>query len=241
MFVKINTNTRHFQTLPNIQGEGERLALRSAVEFQYFVVNILGHKTVDDLPLLDALAYVGAADGVEPGIDEMHIRRQGGFINGEAFAWINRDFVVGENVCWFGPSVEGQPVVGTDDENELTVGIIGGEMFERVPCIGGLGEVELVVGGHETRLVLERLSGEAESQIIGKKVVVGCFEGVEWGDDKPNFVECGLFQNLLGQGDVPGMNGVEAAAEDTYTLLRRERIGVRGVILGWVGGHVLRR
>lgn len=113
-------------------------------------------------------------------------------------------------------------------------------MFERVPRIGGPGEVELVVGGHETWLVLECLSGEAESQIVGKEIVVGCLERVEWGDDKPNFVECGLFQNLLGQGDVPGMNGVEAAAEDTYTLFRRERIGVRGVVLGWFGGHVLR-
>lgn len=146
--------------------------------------------------------------------------------------------MVSEDVLGLGPSVEGQPVVGPDDENELSVGIIGSKMFERVPSIRRLGEVELVVGSRETRLILERLSGEFETQVVGNEIVVGRFEGVEWGDDKPNFIECGLLQNLLCQGDVTGVDGVEAAAKDACTLLRTRRVGMKGMGDVRFGGHI---
>jgi hypothetical protein len=209
----------------------QRNRLRLAVELDYCVVNIWGDKVVNGLPVFDALAYVGATNGVEASVDEMHVGGHGGFVNGKPHAWIDRNFVVGENVVRLGPSVERQPVVCTDDENEFPVRIIGCKMFKGVAHVGRLGEVELIVGGHETCLALERFPGEVQAQIVIEKVVGSSLERVEWGDDKPYFVECGLPQNLSCQFDMAVVDGIEAAAEDARALFQRVRTGRNNVIL----------
>lgn len=187
------------------------------IVFQQQVVDVAWHKVVDGKMLVDALAYVRAADGVESGIDQVHVFWQVGFVNGEAAAWVDQHFVVGEDVFGISPAVERQPVVSANDEHKLAFGKIEGEILECVPHVRRLGEMELVVGGYESRTVMERLAGELKAQLVGKEVVGRGFKGIEGADNKPYLVNRPCFQNLLCQGDMPIVNGVETAAEDAGT------------------------
>lgn len=90
-------------------------------------------------PVLDFLPYVGmkpfavalvildgGADGGAAGREERGVGEECdgwwklGGIDGVAFTGVDKDGVVGEDVIGLEPAVEGKPVVGPDEEDEVT-------------------------------------------------------------------------------------------------------------------------
>lgn len=177
-----------------------------------------GQQSTHGAAFADAAADVGTAHVVEAGLDELHGGGQRGGIDGTALARIYNNRIAVEDVLSVVPAVEGQPVVGTDDEHKLMLGVVAGERLQRVPRIAGARQVELVVAGHEARLVGQGLACELEARLVVEQVGAGLLEGVQRRHEKPHLVEVGLAEHLPCQGDVAAVDGVEGTTVDANLL-----------------------
>ena len=93
----------------------------------------------------NGLANLRGGNVVEGSANEGDAGREHGFINGEAGARVDEDAVVAQNLVGLIPLGKTMPVVGTDDEDEVAVGIGRVQRFEGVHHIGRTGEVALEV------------------------------------------------------------------------------------------------
>lgn len=78
-------------------------------------------------------------------------------------AGIDDDAVVAQDVLPAVPALEVGPVVAADEEDEFTVGVVVGQGLEGIPGVGGTGQVEFVVGGNDTRYVLNGFLGHLQA------------------------------------------------------------------------------
>ena len=187
--------------------------------------NIGIHSPIDHRRLAtrsDVGAYFGAADVEERGIDKAHISdsllpQSQLLLLSHLITWarIDNQMVTREKFVVGAPSVEGEPVVGTDDEMELMLGIFPFEDVERIDRIVGLGQIVLDVGDVQS---LATAHGELEHSFA---VVVGCegrcsihLERVERTAYQPHLIDNALLDEITAQGHVALVDGVEAPAVD---------------------------
>lgn len=187
--------------------------------------NIGIHTAIDHRGLAarsDVGAYFGAADVEERGIDKAHITD--GLLSqtqllllSHLITWtrIDNQMVTREKFVVGAPTVEGKPVVGTDDEMKLVLGVFPFEGVERIYRIVRLGQIVLDVGNVET---LATAHSEFEH---GFTVVIGCqgrcsvhLERVERTAYQPHLIDNALLDEITAQGHVALVDGVEAPAVD---------------------------
>lgn len=101
------------------RGDGGGLA----VVMLYHCLDVLGHHALYRLAGGDAAAYLGAAHGVQVGMDVGDRGRHGGGIDLIARPRIDGYAVVGDDILAVGPAVERQPVVGADEQGEAGTGM----------------------------------------------------------------------------------------------------------------------
>ena len=154
----------------------------------------------------------------------MYTGRKGFRIDGTVGTGINGDIKVGKDIIGMGPTVEGEPVVGSDNQHELVARIVGLEVLQGVIGIGRLGQPELVVGGFEVRLAFEGLLRHKEPQVVVEQVGRRCLERVERRDKEPHLVQPGEAQQLSGDGNMTHVDGIETAPKDTDTRLHVEKL-----------------
>ena len=94
-----------------------------AVVALYHCLDVLGHHALYRLSGGDAAAYLGAAHGVQVGMDVGDRWRHGGGIDLIAWPRIDGYAVVGDDILAVGPAVERQPVVGADEQGEAGMGM----------------------------------------------------------------------------------------------------------------------
>ena len=156
----------------------------------------------------------------------MYMGRKGGYVYGTVGARIDGNIKVGKDIIGMGPPVEGEPVVGSDDKHKLLIWIVGLEMLQRVPRIGRLGEVELVIGGFEARLTEQGTLREEQSLVIVEQVCRRLLEGVEGRHKEPHLVQMGEAQQFTCDGDMTHVDGVETATKDSDTRLHAKIVVV---------------
>ena len=130
----------------------------------------LRHELGDVATLADELPYLRAAHVVQRRLDQPDVRRKRAGIDGGAAAGIDDDLVPSHDVLTAVPAVEHRPVVGTDEEHELAVGEVAREGRERVPGVGGAGQMELEVARHKSFLALDGTPGHVEPLLVGQQV-----------------------------------------------------------------------
>ena len=132
---------------------------------------------------------------------------------------VTDDGVVAQDVFVVKPFVEGSPVVASYEEGEADVGEVLAQRLQRVPGVGRLGHVELIVACLEFWLVGNGLFCHLEPQFVCQQVGGFFLEWVHGRNHQPHFIQPCLLAEALGKGDVPCVYGVETPAEYTHFLL----------------------
>ena len=76
------------------------------------------------------------------------------------------------------PTVEGRPVVGSDNQVEIPVGILTGQLVERMDGIRRPGQVELEVGGLEAWISFYRSLYQWQEELVFQQVLMD-LEGIQ--------------------------------------------------------------
>lgn len=112
------------------------------------------------------------------------------------------------------PAVEGTPVVCSDDEVKLFVRVDCRELAQGVDRIGRAGQPELEVGSAEAGITSHGCLGKLQAQAVIQQLFV-LLERILGGDEKPYLVYISEFAQVIGQGQMPDVNGIERASEDS--------------------------
>ena len=111
---------------------------------------------------------------------------------------VDGDAVMGEDVFVVIPSIEGGPVVGSDQEGEFAFGFVLCQVLQCAPGVGGGGKVELVVGGVEAGFVCDGGLDDLESPLVVEQIVALAFKRVLGGDDEPHLVQFHILEKSSG-------------------------------------------
>ena len=106
-----------------------------SIDVHHIVLDGNRHEACDAFATCHLLSYLRAADWEEWSIDEAHSLGQLCRINGISLSWEDDDIVGCNDVTRAVPSVEVEPVVGTDNQGEGDIRIGFGEMAQSVPHV----------------------------------------------------------------------------------------------------------
>ena len=87
------------------------------------------YQTVDSLSLAYSLAYVGTTDINKRCLKESDSMGQWGLWESLIVSWIYHDRVVGEDILCMIPSIEGLPIIATNEKSEAMSGEVMAEML----------------------------------------------------------------------------------------------------------------
>ena len=193
-----------------------------AVEGSYLADDVAGDESEERLAAGYALTDLCGADGIEAGVDKCDTRiaavagsGQHGGVDGVSLPGIDSYGIMAEDVLIVSPAVEGEPVVGSDDEGELLVGMLLGERLEGLPGVRRLEHPELVVAGMDMRFVAQGFACERQPLAVRQEVGGLGLEGVQGGHHEPYLIEVELPPHFFGQCDMSEVYGIEGASEDT--------------------------
>ena len=131
-----------------------------AIVIHHFFLDFRLYHASNGHALPDAMANVGAVEGIEWGVGKCDMGRQCVGVDNVMWSWIHHDGIAAQNVFVMIPMGKRQPVVGTHDECKVLVGI-GGRQFAQCPIgVRWFGQVEFKVRNDKSRFVLERKACE---------------------------------------------------------------------------------
>ena len=78
--------------------------------------------------------------------------------------------------------------------------------------------MELVVASKQSGFGGKRLLCHLQPQMVVEQVSIGHLERIEWRHHEPHLIEPRPLQNLLGQRDMPFVDGIERASVDADAL-----------------------
>ena len=136
------------------------LLKQPAIIIHHFCLDFGLHHAPNGHALPDAMANVGAIEGIEWGVGEGHMGRKCGGVDDVMGARIHHDGVATQNVFVVIPMGERQPVVGTHDECEIFFGIGFRQFAQRSVGVGWFGQVEFEIRDDEPGFVFERKACE---------------------------------------------------------------------------------
>lgn len=174
---------------------------------------LLRHEVPHVAAFLDALADEGGRDFQNRGFQH----RDRGIINEVsaivALAREDQKLIVVEDFLVFAPVLEVLQAVHAADEDELAVGVLFREGSQGVDGIGRCRQVHLYVADKDARIVADGQLHHFQALVIIQQVLF-LFQGVLGRHHKPQLVQVGEFDQIVGQHDVPMMDGVERAGID---------------------------
>ena len=131
-----------------------------AIIIHHFCLDFGLHHASNGHALTDAMANVGAVEGIEWGVGEGHMGRKCGGVDDVMGARIHHDRVAAQNVFVVIPMRERQPVVGAHDECEIFFGIGFRQFTQRSVGVGWFGQVEFEIRDDKPGFVFERKACE---------------------------------------------------------------------------------
>ena len=167
------------------------------------------------VPLSYGFAYLGGTDGKEWCFDKANIVWKCRRNNGIARTRIDKDAVVAENLVAFLPLRKAEPVVRSNDEDELVLGVCGMELFQGVNHVGGAGQVHLEVGYLQVGLAFDGQMCQPKACIVFEQVGGVLLEGIEGRDEKPQFIDQPLLAKPLPKVQMSQMNRVERTTKES--------------------------
>ena len=126
-----------------------------AIIIHHFCLDFGLHHAPNGHALPDAMANVGAVEGIEWGVGEGHMGRKCGGVDDVMGARIHHDGVAAQNVFVVIPMRERQPVVGAHDECEIFFGIGFRQFAQRSVGVGWFGQVEFEIRDDKPGFVFE--------------------------------------------------------------------------------------
>ena len=124
------------------------------------------------LALCQALADEGRADFNQRRVDLLDRWRKSRFVYLISRTWIHQQVMTGDDLVRCFPTVEKLPIVCTDDEGELMVGIGFLQGIERMDGIGRTGQVEFEVRSMELGIAFHGQAYQFQAQVVIPKLVV---------------------------------------------------------------------
>jgi hypothetical protein len=119
----------------------------------------------------------------------------------------------------FGPAVpfvEARKLIGADEPGEPGLGESLSDFGGGVDGIGGTGPFDLATAEPKTGLALEGKAEHGEALGVGD-VRIAVLEGGFGAGDEEDGVELGLLKGVMGENEMPMVNGIKSAAEDAET------------------------
>jgi hypothetical protein len=162
--------------------------------------------------LLQCFANLRGADVQQGGLHEADVRGEVGGVYFVAGTRVDKEVVLPEEALVVVPAGEELPVVATDEEGELSLGVVGFQGVEGVHHVGGAGEVELEVGGVETGVSVDGQAHHLQAEVVVEQVAL-FLQGVMRAHQKPYFVQLALLAEVVCQGEVSEVDGVEGSTE----------------------------
>ena len=114
------------------------------------------------------------------------------------------------------PAMEAVPVVFTDNEAELAVGVSRAQGLQSVVGVRGAGKVELEVASLQHGIGRHGKTSHREAHVLIEKFQV-LLKGILRAHHEPHFVDQSLLTNGCSQRRVAQVNGIERASEDSDT------------------------
>ena len=166
------------------------------------------------------VAYFGAADVVQWGVD--YADAFGVLLGyGDVAAWtaVDKYGAKTDDVGCSVPAVKPLPVVGSDDECELEVGILADEFGEGGMCERRYGQVTLKVGHMDAFDATACKARHAQAvgillSIIRRSIGISCLQWVLGAYHQPYFVNESLVEQRLGKAHMACVDGVERTSVD---------------------------
>lgn len=115
------------------------------------------------------LANLRRRDIVEGRVDHRNALWQRGFINGIAWARIDDEAMVTQDLISLIPLRKTMPVVGSDDEDKLAIGISCAQRFQRMNHVRRTGQVELEIGYTQTAAAAYCQTCQTQARLIIKE------------------------------------------------------------------------
>ena len=189
--------------------------------------NAFGEEETDVFPLGNRGADEGRGDFEDRRLDEADGRGRRDFRHRVSGARVDDEVVARQDFARLFPAAEVCPVVGTDDEVELAVAVVGREGRQRVDGVGRAREAELDVADSESRVVADGFANQLEAELVGHERLL-LLEGVLGRDDEPDFLQIGVFREPVGQREMPDVDGIEGAGIDAdFALLTHAVVCIR--------------
>ena len=136
------------------------LLKQPAIIIHHFCLDLRLHHAPNGHALTDAMANVGAVEGIEWGVGKCDMGRQCVGVDNVMWSWIHHDGIAAQNVFVVIPMGERQPVVGAHDECEIFFGIGFRQFTQRSVGVGWFGQVEFEIRDDKPGFVFERKACE---------------------------------------------------------------------------------
>jgi hypothetical protein len=81
----------------------------------------------------------------------------------------------------------------------------------------GLRQVKFYGTNFQFGMLLKSLGDQLKSFCIGKYFSI-LFKGILWGDDKPDYIQIGVFHKIRSQLQMPFVNGIKRTKKQPYFL-----------------------
>jgi len=168
----------------------------------------LRHKMSHIAAFLDALADEGGRNLQDRGFHDGYRRIIGKVAAVVALSGENEEFVIVEDFLVVAPMLEVLEAVHAADENKLAIRVLLRERVQGVDGVGRSGQVHFNIADAETRVV-----GHGQLHHFQTLVVVEQFgfllQRVLWRDHKPQLIQIGEFDQIVGQHHMAVMDGIE--------------------------------
>ena len=131
---------------------------------------------------------------------------------------VDDDTMAGKDELGLVPAGKQLPVVRAYYQMEAAAGVEALQGIKGVQGVVGAGQTGLEVGGAEAGVAFDGAAHEVETHVVGQQAVAPrrLFQGVAGGDEEPHLVKPLVLAQVVGQGQVAYVHGVERAAEDAY-------------------------
>jgi len=121
------------------------------------------------------------------------------------------------------PFVQTAQIIFSHDQRKRNIGIFFFQVRECINSVAGRGKRKLYVGGAHLRVILDRKLNHIQSVVITQQRLF-FFKWILRAHHEPKFVHIRIFENIIGQNQVPDMDRIETAEKKSNFLHKTREI-----------------
>ena len=190
-------------------------SLQVELMFLHVLERLLRHEMPHVAAFLDALADESGRNLNDRGLQYRDRRIIDELSPIVALTRKDQKLIVVKDFLVLAPVLEVLQAVHAADEKELAVGALVRECSQGINGIGRPGQMHLYVADMETRVVAQGELHHFQTLIVGQEVFL-LLQGVLGRHYKPQLIQVGKLDQIVGQHHVTMMDGVEGTGINAY-------------------------